>query len=47
MLFGASALSKNDVWVAGDREGRNGARWPVVNLPGPGQHWSYRRGHDN
>ena len=47
MLFGASALAKNDVWVVGDQEGANGVfetlaehwnghRWSVVRTPDPG-----------
>jgi len=47
MLFGAAALSKNDVWVVGDREGANGIfetlaehwnghTWSVVAAPDPG-----------
>jgi hypothetical protein len=47
MLFGAAAVSKNDVWVVGDREGGNGIfetlvehwdgrDWSVVRTPDPG-----------
>jgi hypothetical protein len=47
MMFSAAALSKNDVWVVGDREGGNrvfetlaehwnGTTWTVVPTPSPG-----------
>jgi hypothetical protein len=47
MLFGASALSKDNVWVVGDQEGKNGlfetlaehwdgSDWTVVPTPDPG-----------
>ena len=47
MLFGAGALSRTDVWVVGDEEGRNhvfetlaehydGTKWTVSRTPDPG-----------
>jgi hypothetical protein len=48
MLFGASALSADDVWVVGDKQGANGvfktlaehwdgSAWTVVRTPSPGR----------
>jgi hypothetical protein len=47
MLFGAAALSRTDVWVVGDEEGKNhifetlaehydGTKWTVTPTPNPG-----------
>jgi hypothetical protein len=52
MLFGASALSPDDVWTVGDQEGRDnvfhtlaehwdGTKWTVVPTPNPGASGSH------
>jgi hypothetical protein len=57
MIFGASALSRSDVWVVGDQEGANGIfetlaehwnghRWSVVRTPDPGSTGNHLYGVD-